>query len=148
MNTIKPLVILLAEDNIDHAELIVETLQDFNLTNTVFHVTNGEEVIKFLKCEGEYNTSETKIPDLILLDLKMPRMDGTSALQWIKSEPQFRHLPVVMLSTSHTEQEIQNCYRLGANSYLTKPLQFDDFIKKIKDLNFYWVLTSEIPHSE
>ncbi len=143
--TIRPLTILLAEDNEDHAELIIDTLKDFNVGNDIVHVTNGELVISYLHNKAPYEGKDIIRPDLILLDLKMPRMDGISTLRAIRSEEQFKHLPIVMVSTSTIDKEINACYEAGANSYVSKPLQFEEFSRKIKDLNLYWVLTSELP---
>ena len=133
----------MAEDNIDHAELIIDTLKDFNVANEIVHVNNGEEAIDYLTgCDQHKNTR----PNLILLDLKMPRKDGITTLKEIREMPSFGQIPIVMVSTSTSDQEIKVCYAGGANSYVTKPLKFEEFSRKIKDLNLYWVLTSELPH--
>ena len=145
MNSVKPLVILLAEDNEDHAELMLDTLRDFNVRNTLVHAQNGEIALQYLRKEGPHNNTNWHKPDLILLDIKMPKLDGIGALSIIKNDAALKHIPVVMISTSKTEHEIDKCFAAGANSYITKPLQFDDFTRKIKDLNLYWVLTSELP---
>lgn len=140
----KALTILLAEDNEDHAELIIESLRDFNIGNTVFHVSNGEALLSYL-----YETYDSKqqsgLPDLILLDLKMPRMDGKATLQQIKSDSRFNQIPVIIVTTSTNAAEIDECYSLGANSYITKPLKFEELNRKIKELNLYWVITTELP---
>ena len=142
----KPLTILLAEDNQDHAELIMDTLKDFNIGNTVFHVTDGEQVMKCLEdANGEENRGFTR-PDLILLDLKMPRMDGVATLRAIRASEANKKIPVIMVSTSTVDSEINTCFELGANSYVTKPLQFEEFSRKIRDLNLYWIITSELPN--
>jgi CheY-like chemotaxis protein len=143
--SIRPLTILLAEDNQDHAELIIDTLKDFNVGNTIVHVNDGEKAIEYLKNKAAEAEGDSAIPDLVLLDLKMPRMDGASTLRAIREDYRLKHLPVVMVSTSTVEKEINTCFELGANSYVTKPLQFEEFSRKIKDLNLYWVLTSELP---
>ena len=141
----KPLTILLAEDNVDHAELMVETLKSFNVGNKIVHVTNGELVIDYLDNKAAQEPSHDSNPDLILLDLKMPRMDGAATIEAIRQRERYKKTPIVMISTSTVDKEINRCYELGANSYVTKPLQFEEFSKKIRDLNLYWVLTSELP---
>ena len=141
MKNLKPLIILLAEDNVDHAELIIGSLKDFNVANEIVHVNNGEEVLSYL-CDTSHTDRK---PNLILLDLKMPRMNGTKALEEIRKLPEYKKTPVIMLSTSSIDKDIDDCYVLGANSYLTKPLGFEEFTKKIQDLNIYWVLTAEMP---
>lgn len=136
----RPLKIVLAEDNQDHAELIIDTLKDFNVANDIMHFTDGEQLLSHLQAKAENGE-----PDLILLDLKMPRMDGLATLRAIRANEKTKTIPVIMVSTSTVEKEIKESYIQGANSYVTKPLQFEEFSRKIKDLNLYWVLTSEIP---
>lgn len=148
MSTIKPLTILLAEDNSDHAELIIETLKDFNLGNKIHHVENGEKALVYLNNEAPYEDQSYASPDLILMDQKMPMLDGLGTLKEIRRQDKFKHIPVIMISTSTVDAEIAQCFEAGANSYITKPLSFEDFSKKIRDLNLYWVLTSEIPSNE
>ncbi len=145
MMNVKPLVILLAEDNQDHAEMIIETLEEFNVRNQIFHVTNGELALNFLNKEPPYDSQDCPRPDLILLDQKMPLLDGVSTLKAIRENADFKHIPVIMVSTSTAGAEIGQCFELGANSYVTKPLNFEEFARKIRDLNLYWVLTSELP---
>ncbi len=145
MNDIQALTILLAEDNEDHAELIIDTLQEFNIGNEVVHVTNGEEVMDYLHRRGAFTGRSNVDPDIVLLDLKMPRMNGKETLVEIRKSSRFSDVPVIMVSTSRNDEEIQACYQAGANSYITKPLQFEEFTRKIRELNLYWVLTSELP---
>lgn len=145
MSNLKPLTILLAEDDEDHADIIVDTLEELNIGNKVIHVTNGEGVLKYLRKEPPFDEDDVVTPDLILLDQKMPGLDGVGALDWIKHDEKFKHIPVVMVSTSGNQDEIRKCFKLGANSYVTKPLQFEDFSRKIKELNLYWINTSELP---
>lgn len=147
MPQVRPLTILLAEDNIDHAELIVETLKEFNIGNDIKHVTNGEQVLDYLQSKPPFDAATYSKPDLILLDLKMPRLDGKGTLQQIRQLNGYKNTPVVMVSTSSTDADIDECYNLGANSYITKPLQFEEFTRKIRELNLYWVLTAELPTS-
>lgn len=144
MADVKALTIFLAEDNVDHAELITDSLKEFNIANEILHFCNGESLLQYLRKEAPYTEVAVR-PDLILLDLKMPRLDGISTLREIRSDDMLKSIPVLIVTTSSTDAEIEACYKLGANSYITKPLQFDEFNRKIKELNLYWVLTSELP---
>lgn len=139
----KALKILLAEDNVDHAELMMDTLSEFNPENKMFHVDNGEKALQFLKREAPYE--DAFMPDLIMLDLKMPRMDGMTLLKLVKRDEALKNIPLLIVSTSTEQREIMSSFELGANSYITKPLEFDEFSRKIRDLNAYWVRTSEVP---
>ena len=135
--------ILLVEDNLDHVELILKVLQDNNLLNEVRVVTSGEEALDFLHQRGEY--AETARPGLILLDIKLPRMDGTEVLRRIKVDPKLESIPVVMLTSSVSEQEMVESYSRGANSYIIKPVGFEQFAKVIKDLKLYWLVINALP---
>ena len=132
--------ILLVEDNPDHVELILRALRDNNLLNQVHVVTNGEEALDFLYQRGKY--SDAPRPGLILLDIKLPKVDGIEVLRRIKADPELRSIPVVMLTTSAGEQEIVESYSCGANSYIVKPLDFDQFVKAIKTLKLYWLVVN------
>ncbi|NIO68880.1 MAG: response regulator [Anaerolineae bacterium] len=132
--------ILLVEDNPDHVELILKALRDNNLLNQVHVVTNGEEALDFLYQRGKY--SDAPRPGLILLDIKLPKVDGIEVLRRIKADPELRSIPVVMLTTSAGEQEIVESYSCGANSYIVKPLDFDQFVKAIKTLKLYWLVVN------
>jgi len=141
----KALTILLAEDNPDHAELMTDTLTDFNPENVVVRVSDGEQLLQYLRKQPPFDTADYPVPDLVLLDLKMPKMDGMSALNIIKKDEKLKSFPLLVVSTSSAEHEILNSFELGANSYITKPLNFEDFSKKIRNLNKYWIQTSETP---
>lgn len=145
MNELKPIHILLVEDNEDHAELMTDSLEEFNVRNTISHVTNGEEALAFLRKQPPFDKNEHTNPDLIFLDIKMPRLNGVETLKLLKADKQLNYIPVIMISTTTTDHEIQQCYELGASGYVTKPIQFEEFTRKIKALNLYWVLTSELP---
>ncbi|MDH4136746.1 MAG: response regulator [Anaerolineae bacterium] len=132
--------ILLVEDNPDHVELILRALRDNNLLNQVHVVTNGEEALDFLYQRGKY--ADAPRPGLILLDIKLPRVDGIEVLRQIKADPELKSMPVVMLTTSAGEQEIVESYSCGANSYIIKPLDFDQFVKAIKTLKLYWLVVN------
>lgn len=146
MDNLKPISILMVEDNIDHADLMMDALYNFNIHNVIKHLVDGEEVIKYLRNEPPYqNEDNNPKPDIIFLDIRMPRQGGIETLKIIKQDPALQHFPVVMISTSNANPEIEACYKLGASGYITKPLEFDEFTRKMKELNYYWVLTSEIP---
>ena len=139
----QPVDILLVEDNPDHVELILKVLQDNNVLNQVHVVTNGEKALNFLYQREEY--AEAPRPGLILLDIKLPRVDGTEVLRRIKADPKLESIPVVMLTSSVSEQEMVESYSRGANSYIIKPVGFEQFLKVIKDLKFYWLVINISP---
>jgi len=143
---LKPISVLMVEDNIDHADLMMDALQSFNVGNLVKHLTDGEQAINYLKNTPPFeDTDQFPKPDIIFLDIRMPRQGGIETLRIIKQDPDLQHLPVVMISTSSANPEVEECYSLGASGFITKPLQFDEFSQKMKELNYYWVLTSVIP---
>ena len=135
--------ILLVEDNADHVELILKALRDNNVLNEVRVVTNGEEALDFLYRRGEY--ADAPRPGLILLDIKLPKVDGIEVLRRIKADPKLKSIPVVMLTTSAGEKEIVESYNCGANSYIVKPVDFEQFAKVIKELKLYWLVINSSP---
>jgi CheY-like chemotaxis protein len=135
--------ILLVEDNPDHVELILKTLEENNVLNEVYVVTNGEEALDFLYQRGKY--TDARRPGLILLDIKLPRVDGIEVLRQIKADAKLKSIPVVMLTTSAGEKEIVESYHYGANSYIIKPVDFEQFAKVIKELKLYWMVISSLP---
>ena len=139
----KSVDILLIEDNADHVELIVKALRNNNVLNEVHTVTSGEEAIDFLYHRGAY--VDKAQPGLILLDIKLPGMDGIEFLRRIKADPKLKLIPVVVLSTSESEKDIMGCYGCGANSYIVKPVGFEEFAKVIKDLKLYWLVVNSLP---
>ena len=145
MKGLKPINILLVDDNPDHAELIADSFEEFNVHNCIRHVGDGEAALRYLQANIDTQKDKQVMPDLILLDIKMPRLNGIETLKIFKSDEVLKHIPVVMISTSNTDKEIKQCFELGASSYVTKPLQFEDFARKIKGLNLYWAVTSELP---
>jgi len=135
--------ILLVEDNPDHVELILKTLEENNVLNEVYVVTNGEDALDFLYQRGKY--ADAPRPGVILLDIKLPRVDGIEVLRQIKADAKLKPIPVVMLTTSAGEREIVESYNYGANSYIVKPVDFQQFAKVIKELKLYWMVISSLP---
>lgn len=138
--------ILFAEDNIDDAVLTLRALKKGGLTNTIFHVKNGAEALDFIYCKGAYapfkNHEHLK---LILLDLKMPKVSGIQVLEKLKSDLAFKTIPVVILTSSKEDPDIKRCYELGANSYIVKPVESNNFFQTIKELSFYWMISNQSP---
>ena len=139
----KSVDILLIEDNADHVELIIKALRNNNVLNEVHAVTSGEEAIDFLHQRGAY--VDAARPGLILLDIKLPGMDGIEFLRQIKADPKLKPIPVVVLSTSAGEKEIVGCYNCGANSYIVKPVDFEQFAKVVKEVKLYWMVVNSLP---
>ena len=137
--------ILLAEDNPQDAELILEALADHKLANRVTHVKDGVEALEYLRCEGKYAARRTGHPAVVVLDIKMPRLDGIEVLRAIRSDPALKLIPVVMLTSSREEQDLIHSYELGSNAYVVKPVKFVDFIAAVKQLGIFWAMLNEIP---
>ncbi len=137
--------ILLVEDNAKDAELTLEALSENNLGNEIIWVRDGVEALNYLNAKGQYADREPDLPALILLDLKMPRMDGIETLTAIKNDPNLKFLPVVMLTSSRQEKDLVRTYDLGVNAYVVKPVDLDSFIQAIKQLGSFWVVTNELP---
>lgn len=143
MESSRGVPILLVEDNVDHAELTLRALRDGNVLNEVFWVKDGEEAVDFLHQRGRWgNGTRAPKPGLVLLDLKLPKLDGHGVLRHIKGDPELRTIPVVMLTTSTREDEITESYLAGANSFVSKPVQFVEFVDKVRTVKLYWVLTN------
>ncbi len=142
----KSIVILMADDDADDRLLAKDALNECRITNELHFVENGEELLDYLRQTGKYaSASGTTKPGLILLDLNMPRKDGREALQEIKSDPQLRSIPVVVLTTSKADTDISRIYELGANSFITKPVSFDALVKVMGELVHYWFELVELP---
>jgi CheY-like chemotaxis protein len=137
--------ILLAEDNQKDVELTLEALEEYSLANKVIAVKDGVEALEYLQYKGKYKHRKKDNPAVILLDIKMPRMDGIETLRVIKNDPDLRLLPVVMLTSSREEPDLVKSYALGANAYVVKPLEFKDFIFAIKRVGIFWALINELP---
>lgn len=142
----KTKAILLAEDDPDDIYLISEAIDECQLEARVFLVQNGEELVDFLKRQGKYSTDEEWThPDLILLDLNMPRKDGREALQEIKANPELRSIPVVVLTTSNAEEDLNRAYALGAAGFITKPVSFSGLRETMCRIGAYWLATVSLP---
>ncbi len=142
----KAIAILMAEDDPDDRMFSQEALEEAHLTNRIYFVEDGEELLDYLNCRGKYVTpSSCPIPGLILLDLNMPRKDGREALTEIKADPRLRHIPVVVLTTSKAEEDILRSYDLGVSGYITKPVTFERLIEIMKVLGQYWFEIVELP---
>lgn len=137
--------ILLVEDNPKDIELTLDALREHNLGNRVVTLNNGVEVMDYLRGEGNYSGIKPEKPVLILLDIKMPLMDGIEVLKVLKNDPDLRMIPVVILTSSRESPDLKTCYELGANAYVVKPVDFKQFIEAIRQLGIFWVLLNEPP---
>ncbi len=139
-------IILLVEDDPNHAELILRGLQDNHVANQIHHVMDGEAALDYLFRRGEYADSEkSPRPHLILLDLRLPKIDGQEVLEEIKADEELRRIPVVVLTTSEAERDLVRAYHNHANSYLVKPVEFAQFTQMMRDLGFYWLYWNRRP---
>ena len=144
----EPLVVLLVEDNPDHAELIRRSFEDHRVANKLYHVSDGEAALDYLFRRGGYTDLEkSPRPHVILLDLRLPKVDGQEVLKQVKGCSELRQIPVVILTTSEAEKDVNGAYDNGANSYLAKPVDFDKFTKLMDDLGFYWLGWNHHPWS-
>lgn len=138
--------ILLVEDNQNDVELTLTALDEQNLANRVIIANDGVEAMEYLMYEGEHKNRAKENPAVILLDIKMPRMDGIEVLQQIKSSTELKTIPVVMLTSSREEPDLKKCYELGVNAYVVKPVNFKDFFSAIKQIGIFWALINELPN--
>lgn len=137
--------ILLVEDNPNDVELTLEALSENKLANQVVAVKDGIEALEYLNYQGEFKTRKEENPAVILLDLKMPRMDGIGFLQAIRSDEKLKLLPVVMLTSSRESLDLKRSYELGANAYVVKPVNFKDFMEAVNHIGVFWVILNEFP---
>lgn len=136
--------ILFAEDSMDDAILTTRALTKSGFTNKLHHVKDGAEALDFIYCKGIYASRNIKEkPKLILLDLKMPKVSGMQVLEKVKSDPTLKSIPVVILTSSKEDPDIEQCYALGANSYIVKPVDSDNFFHAIKEIGLYWMVLSQ-----
>jgi CheY-like chemotaxis protein len=141
-----PVEILLIEDNPNDLELTLHALRKNKIANRIHMVSDGEEALDFIFCENAYARRDINdIPKMILLDLKLPKIDGIEVLRRIKGDVRTKRIPVVMLTTSSEEKDIVKSYELGANSYIIKPVDFDQFTEAVRQLGLYWLLLNQQP---
>jgi two-component system, response regulator len=146
MTDLNMIDILLVEDNPNDAELTLMALKENKLANAIHHVKDGEEALEYIFGTGRYETRNTNVkPKVILLDLKLPRVDGIEVLRKIRSDDKTKNIPVVVLTSSREERDLVDAYKLGVNSYIVKPVQFENFIKVVKDLGLYWLVINQSP---
>jgi two-component system, response regulator len=143
MDTLKR--ILLAEDSVRDAELAIEALETNRLANEVIHVRDGAETLDYLFRQGRFSDRPPGEPAVVLLDLKMPKVDGMEVLRRIKSDPALRRIPVVIMTSSREEQDLIKSYELGVNAYVVKPVQFHEFIGAVQQLGAFWAIVNEPP---
>jgi two-component system response regulator len=138
--------VLLVEDNMSDAEMTIRALKKNNMANQLLHLQDGAEALDFLFAEGTYSGRQIEnTPRVVLLDLKMPKVNGLEVLQRIKSDDRTKKIPVVVLTSSKEDPDIQKCYGLGVNGYVVKPVEFDEFYKAISSLGLYWMIVNEPP---
>ncbi len=139
--------ILLVEDTAADAELTIRALKKNCLVNNLVWVKDGAEALDFLFATGAYaDRDRTHQPKVVLLDLRLPRISGVEVLRRLKSDERARTIPVVVLTSSKEDVDVEECYRLGVNSYITKPVSFDEFVKVVGELGLYWLLLNKIPN--
>ena len=137
--------ILMVEDDPKDVELSLEALEDYNLANEVVVARDGEEALDYLFCRGKFENRSSENPAVLLLDLKLPKVDGLEVLQQIKSDDKLKMIPVVVLTSSHEEKDMVASYRLGVNAYVVKPVDFHEFVNAIKEFGIFWAVINEPP---
>ena len=142
----EPILILLVEDDMAHAEIVRRNLEDFRVANRIVHVTDGQAALDYLfRRHGYANAAANPHPSLILLDLRLPKVDGMEVLRRIKEDDQLKHIPTVVLTTSSAESDMVNSYAHGACSYLVKPVDFEKFTKLLDAFGYYWLAWNRFP---
>ncbi|HVY06823.1 MAG TPA: response regulator [Burkholderiales bacterium] len=147
MSAFENVEILLVEDNPTDAELTMRALRKKNLANNLVWVKDGVEALDFIFCKGQYANRVNLAPKLVLLDLKLPKVDGIEVLRNLKSDARTKTVPVVMLTSSHEERDIVESYQLGVNSYIVKPVDFDKFLDMVSQVGLYWSLVNKVPQA-
>lgn len=145
MNNLMPVHILLAEDTPTDAEMTMRALKKVGLVNNISWVTDGQQALDYILREGEFSGRADGDPTLIMLDLKMPKVNGMEVLKAIKSDEKMKIIPVIMLTSSAEEPDIVRCYEMGVNSYLVKPVESDKFFEEVSKAGFYWAILNRIP---
>jgi CheY-like chemotaxis protein len=137
--------ILMVEDDPKDVELTLTALEEYNLANEVVVTRDGAEALDYLYCRGEFTSRSTENPAVMLLDLKLPKIDGLEVLQQVRSDERLRMIPVVVLTSSHEEKDMLRSYRLGVNAYVVKPVDFHEFVNAVKELGIFWAVINEPP---
>jgi len=138
---------MLVEDNADHAELVIRTMESHHIPTRILHISDGESALDYLLRRNDYSDPESSPrPYMILLDLRLPRVDGIEVLRMVKEEAELRAIPVVILTTSEAEKDLTHAYQNYVNSYLVKPVGFEDFSNLMKDIGAYWLGWNKIPN--
>jgi len=144
-----PVTILLVEDDPAHAEIVRRNFEESRIANRVFHVEDGQAALDYLRRHDRYvHPAVSPRPDLVLLDLRLPKVDGQEVLRQIKADPDLKGIPVVVLTTSKAEGDLVSAYERGACSYLVKPVDFDKFRRMLEAFGFYWLLWNQFPHDK
>jgi len=145
----RPLNILLVEDNEADVKIALRAFSKARIKNTIYVVSDGQEALDFIYHEGKYqDRSKFPTPDLILLDIKMPKMDGFQVLEKIKNDLQYNFIPVIMLTSSKNEEDIARSYKYGAASFIQKPVNYESFVKVVESFNYYWHIVNKLPRSD
>ena len=139
--------ILYAEDSENDIELTLSAFQECNLANPIDVVKDGVETLEYLFYRGKYRTRKREAPIFILLDLKMPKLDGIEVLKEIRNSNEYRNTPVIILTSSKMESDIVKSYELGANGFVTKPIDFNEFVESIKSIGYFWAIVNTSPNS-
>jgi CheY-like chemotaxis protein len=143
----EPVLVMLVEDNVDHAELVLRALAEHHVANRIHHFLDGQSALDYLFRRGEYADPATSPrPHVILLDLRLPRVDGLEVLKIVKETDDLRQIPVVVLTTSEAERDIARAYNHHVNSYLVKPIGYEEFSRLMQDLGFYWLGWNTYPN--
>jgi CheY-like chemotaxis protein len=137
--------ILIVEDDPNDLELTLTALGEYNLANEVVVTRDGQEALDYLYCRGEFHSRPNDNPAVVLLDLKLPRVDGLEVLQQVKADERLRMIPVVVLTSFHEEKDMVRSYKLGVNAYVVKPVDFHEFVNAVKELGVFWAVINEPP---
>jgi CheY-like chemotaxis protein len=137
--------ILIVEDDPNDVELTLTALAEYNLANDVVVTRDGQQALDYLYCREEFSTRPNDNPAVLLLDLKLPKVDGLEVLQKIKSDEQLKMIPVVVLTSSHEEKDMMRSYKLGVNAYVVKPVDFHEFVNAVKELGIFWAVINKPP---
>jgi CheY-like chemotaxis protein len=144
----EPVLVMLVEDNADHAELVIRTLEDHRIANKVIHFSEGQSALNYLFRRNEYeDPASSPRPDMVLLDLRLPGIDGLEVLRLIKERDELKNVPVIILTTSEAEKDVASAYSHHVNSYLVKPVGYEEFSKLMNDLGYYWLSWNTHPHA-